>query len=744
MIKSILFIQGSHMKPKQLRSKFKPSWPSLSLVLAFLLSSTTLATDARWIKVTSLHNFYQAIGSEPEEEFGDEQQFGMRWNAFYDHQDMQAAKGMWIGTTNYADPLAGTTFNYKVAFCGPRPRPEISANEFMPVDFGMTGKFAAPTVIVDGELASDLDWDDIVDPGGFDVFQNADRVIHNVVNTSVGITMERKVYAFSQQYYDNMMIHEYTFVNTGKVSQDESITHDQPLTGVYFHWQYRNSIAGEGTVEGSVIDWRGRRGWGTPQNCRWGMNTMNAVIGEDPDNPVTVSLFTDEQGSMGEDAYDYDDIMLRGYYSWHGRHSTLSYDNIGSPNMQGWLADGMLGASQFMGAVVLHADKSASDPTDDLQQPTTTRMIESNDAETTGNNQFSSARMERSYTAFMAAGHEDLSQAEQVKSLGQFPDQFAVAGGYSQSWSFGPYDMAPGDTVRIVWAEAASGLSREMNTMVGQTWFKSVALGENPVMELPDGSITTDADEYKDAWVYTGVDSLMETFRRARLLYKHGLSLGDFAPPEPPQTFEVTSQGNRILLSWADNAETSDPNFEGYKIFRAKGQFDSTYYEIADLNLTDGNLAEEYSDNTAERGQLYFYYIISYDNGSTNILQPGVPLRSSAFYTRTNKGASMLKPPAEDINNVTIVPNPYILTNTTLQYVGEQNSIKFWNLPNACTINVFTERGDKIWTYAHEGSGVATWNLLTSSRQIIVSGVYIVTFETPSGDKTIRKLVVVR
>jgi hypothetical protein len=436
--------------------------------------------------------------------------------------------------------------------------------------------------------------------------------------------------------------------------------------------------------------------------------------------------------------------MMRGYYSWHGRHSTLNYDNIGSPNMLGWLADGMLGASQFMGAVVLHADKSPSDRSDDPLQPRTTRMIESNDPETTGNNQFSSARMERSYTEFMSAGHEDLSQAEQVKSQHQFPDQFAVAGGYSQSWSFGPYTMSPGDTVRIVWAEAAAGLSREMNTRVGQTWFKSVALGENPVMTLPDGSVTTDADEYKNAWVYTGVDSLVETFRRARYLYENGLSLGNAIPPEPPQTFEVTSQGNRILLSWADNAMASVPNFEGYKIFRAKGQYDSTYYEIADLNLTDGTLAHEFSDVTAERGQLYFYYIISYDDGSTNTLQPGVPLHSSAFYTRTNKGASMLKPPAENIDNIMIVPNPYILTNTTLQYVGEQNSIKFWNLPTACTINIFTERGDKIWTYDHEGSGVATWNLLTSSRQIVVSGVYIATFETPDGDKTIRKFVVVR
>ncbi|MCF7826187.1 MAG: hypothetical protein K9N29_06000 [Candidatus Marinimicrobia bacterium] len=732
------------MKPKKNRPTIRYSMGVMLFMLIFLLNNLNYAADARWIKVSSLHNFYQAIGSEPEEDFGDEQQFGMRWNAFYDHQDMQAAKGMWIGVTNFDDPVAGTTFNYKIAYCGPRPRAEIQENEFMPVDFGLRGKFAAPTLIVDGELASDLDWDDLVEDNGYDIFQNADRLIHNKVNTSVGITMERKIHVFSQQNYDNMAIHEYTFVNTGIVSKNESFTHNQTLEGVYFHWQFRNAVAGEGTVEGNVIDFRGRRGWGTLQNMRWGKNTMNAVIGENPDSPVTNSLFADELGSMGIDAYDYDNEIMRGLYSWHGHHSVSTYDNIGSPNYQGWLADGMLGASQFMGTVVLHADTSPDDSNDDIYQPSTTQKINSDGAETTSNNQYSSARMETGYTEWLSAGHEEKSQSEQVKAQNQFPDLFAPSGGYSSSWSFGPYTMAPGDTIRIAWAEAAAGLSREMNFKVGNTWFKSEALGESPTMELPDESITTNADDYKNAWVYTGVDSLMETFRRARLIYKNGLSLGNATPPDPPQTFEVTSQGNRILLSWDDNAETTCPNFEGYKIFRAKGQYDSTYYELADLNYTDGNLLNEYSDMSAERGQLYFYYIISYDDGTTNDLDPGVPLHSSPFYTRTNKGASMLKPPAEGIENVMIVPNPYVISNNSLQYIGEPNSIKFWNLPAACTINIFTERGDKIYTYTHEGSGVASWDLLTSSRQIIVSGIYIATFETPGGDKAIRKFVVVR
>lgn len=744
------------MKNTQINSIFRLFVSLILLLLILMPNSVIYAAEARWIKIGSLHNFYQAIGSEPEEDFGGEQQFGLRWNAFYDHQDMQAAKGMWIAVKDFQDPVAGTTFNYKIAYAGPRPRSEIAESEFMPVEFGMLGKYAAPTVIVDGELSSDLDWDDLVDAGGFDPAQAADRMIYNKVNTSTGISFDRKIHGFSNQYYDNFFISEYTFVNTGIVNKDGSMTHNDTLEGVYFHWQYRNAVAGEGTVEGSTINWVGRRGWGTPQNCRWGMNTMNSVIGENPNSPTTSSAASDI-GRMGFDEYDYDGEMMRAYTSWHGRHSTLSYDNIGSPNLLGWLADGMLGASQFMGSVVLHADKSAQDHSDDVYQPSTSQKIESNHSETSNNDQYSSTRMETGYQDFVSAGHETASHAEQVGT--GFPDQFAIGGGYSQTWSFGPYTMAHGDTVRIVLAEGAAGLDRDMNYEVGNNWFKQVALGEEPTVERADGSTTTLtseslADDYKNGWVYSSRDSLMETFRRARLLYKYDMDLtkltspngvtGNMTAPPPPQTFEIQSQGNRIYLSWSDNAEISHANFEGYKIFRAKGQYDSTYYEIADLNETDGNLLNEYSDVSAERGQLYFYYIISYDDGTTNLLEPGVALRSSAFYTRTNKGASMLKPPAEGVDNIIIVPNPYIISNTSMQYVGEKNSIKFWNLPDVCTINVFTERGDKIYTYDHVGSGVATWNLLTSSRQIIVSGVYVATFETPDGDKAIRKFVVIR
>ncbi len=725
--------------------KMKINIPKLRLVvipsIILTLAVVSYAAEVRWIKVGSLHNFYQKIGCEPESDYGNEQQFGLRWPAFYENQDMQAARGMWIAVKDYYDPVVGVNYEYKIAHSGPRPRVDIATNEFMPVSFGMKGRFAAPSVIVDGELSSDLVWDDNVD--SYDPTLPADRVIYNRVNTSTGITMDRTIYGYSQPYYDDFFIYEYVFTNTGICNIDGSKTHSVTLDSVYFHWQYRNAVAREGNVEGSVIDWRGRRGWGTPQNCRWGKQTMNDVIGEDPNNPVTTSAFA-EMGEMSYDEFDYAGDIIRAFYSWHGRHSTLSYDNIGSPNYQGYLPDGMLGASQFTGVAVLHADTSPSDPSDDNTQPRTTQKIESNDAATVNNDQYSSMRMKTEYQSFVSAGHENLSQAEQVREANVFPDQYSLAGGYSQSWSFGPYTLAPGDSVRIVLAEAVGGLSRRMNYEVGNNWYRAYAMGESPVLELPNGGTTTDADEYKNAWVYTGRDTLIESFARAKLVYDDNFDLGDNRPPEPPVSFVVESQGTRILIYWSDNA-TTHPKFEGYQLFRAKGQKDSTYHMIMDCNLTDNNIVHEFSDITAERGQKYFYYIVAYDNGDhPGEIYDGVKLPSSPFYTRTNKGASLLRPPADNMDNILVVPNPFNIRNRNLQWDGAENTIQFWNLPEACTIKIFTERGDLIYTHEHSGMGVSTWNLLTSSRQIVVSGVYIATFETPSHEVAFRKFIIIR
>ncbi len=468
------------------------------------------------------------------------------------------------------------------------PRVLNEENETMPQDFRLVGRFDHPTVLVDGLSSSDLNYMDMLNE--IDPALSADRQLYNVINTSIGITMTRKIHAFTNQYHDNYFIYDYIFNNTS-VIDNQGTVYQQTLDSLMFFFQYRYAIAREACSYGYY--------W-LPQSATWGRNTMNEVIGEDSNS-------TDP---------------FRAMYSWHGLHSGAGFDNIGGPNAWG---DGRLGAAQYVGVVTLHADFSPSNILNDPNQPTTTWYLGSDDAITFGNDQFNAVKMTAEYAA-MTAGHPPLSHAEEV-GVGYANEWGGPGGGYSQTQGFGPYTLAPGDSIHIVLAEGVSGLNRMQRYSIGDEW-----LNGNAPYTLPDGSTTNDADEFKNSWVYTGEDSILQTFQRAMDNYNSGYNIPK--PPPPPATLEIISEIDQIILAWDDNAE-SYPNFAGYKIYRAVNRPDTAFLEIYDGPAG----VNQFHDTTPNPGMGYYYYIVSYDDGSTNVTKPGVPLMSSLYWTRSTSPA---------------------------------------------------------------------------------------------------------
>ncbi len=564
---------------------------TLSIVLVAFIHNME-AQEYRWISVGSLHNWYRADGCEPEvgRYSSAPQQDGLRWPAQYPNQDCQAAKGLWIGTTNYTDAeqYGGTTFPYKVVHCGPRV--SDPNNVFMPVEFKLVGRFAPPRVSVDGQSSSGLRYDDRVNE--YDESLHCDRMIYNVVNTSIGITMTRKVMAWTHPGHDNYFIYHYTFTNTGNVDTDADIEQFVTLSDVYFFFQYRYAISREPF---SVFSY-----W-VPHSCMWGHNTMLDARGE---NPASGDPF-------------------RALFAWHGRHSQWAGpgDNIGGPQYNG---DGHLGSAQYVGTVVLHADQSSGNPSNDPFQPRTTQYLGSDVSINYSNSPFDSLQMEDEYAA-MTAGHPDIRHADAVGD-GYADIYGGTPGGYSHGQGFGPYTLAPGDEITIVIAEGASGLSREKCYEIGDTWLN----GSAP-FPLPDGSTTSDRNTYKNEWVFTGKDSLFQTFNQAIANYDDGLDLPQ--PPPPPSIFNVISDSAKIILEWDDAAET-DPTFAGYRIFRSAEYYNSMYDQIfaCGQGTDHPQIVNEFHDEDIVRGYGYFYYIISFSDGSTS---NGKSLSSSLFWTRT-------------------------------------------------------------------------------------------------------------
>ncbi|HIF83267.1 MAG TPA: hypothetical protein EYQ37_05350, partial [Candidatus Marinimicrobia bacterium] len=322
--------------------------------ISLFFYTINFAQEVKWMAIGDLQNWYSAAGCEIE--VGrtgqvSDQQDGLRFPAFYRVQDNQAAKGLWLGAKNFHDPIVSKDYEYKVVHAGPRHL-DIE-NETIPKEISLYGRYGHPNVFVDGDPATNLQYLDNVDEVDPDL--PADRKIYNVVQTSIGVEMQRTIYAFSHPEHQNYHIQEYVFTNNGCYDADCNTSYEQTLEGFQVYLQYRYAISREGMVYDG--------GW-LPQSAAWGHNTMNDVIGENPDAP------------SGNDQYYDDGTIIRGMYSWHGYHSDASFDNIGGPNSPG---EGHLGAAQFVGVTTLHADTSPADNTNDLNQPSTTWFITSDD-----------------------------------------------------------------------------------------------------------------------------------------------------------------------------------------------------------------------------------------------------------------------------------------------------------------------------------------------------------------------------
>ncbi len=698
----------------------------LTLLVIFLFplnennAQSSVGKVEKWLNVGSFHNWYSSIGGEREADnpSGPDQLWGWQWPAYYPKQDVQAAKGLWIGCKNYTEPEQDISFDYKVVHCGPRPQTGGSS-EFFPIEFKQYAKFSPTEVRVDGELTNYPGQQITID--AIDESMPYDQMIYNLVNTQLGMTMKRKIYQFSNPYYDNFHVTEYTFVNTGNIDDDAEIERTSgDLEDVYFYFQRRHGFIKETRIL-----------FGDPTS--WGANTLNNEVGPYP------------AGNNEE---------LRYSYAWHGYYDKFSeYNSVGGPI---WHPDdgygarinaadtvGRLGAPHFAGMLTLFAQNGTDPSTDDPSQPSTTGYESSDGDLQYASDTFNGQQMQNRYN-LMVKGHPDQSHADWITG-GDYVGSTVVGGdksvngaGYSYVNGYGPYQVAYGDSVKIIIAEGVSGLSRDESIRIGKL-FKS-------------GSISVDD---KNIAVLGGQDSLHMTFQRAMDAFKNNWDVP--MAPYPPRTFDVTSRGGRIDLNWT--LQSGGPAIKGFEIYRntvdpvegyASNEYFSKFEKIASLDA--GTL--EYQDTTQRQDVAYYYYIVSVGeeepaNPTLNI--PAYTLKSNRAYTQSYISAFKRRKGEENITNkVRVYPNPYIISATDNWMFGsnsvDRNKISFDKLSGMCTILIFTELGELIRTIEHtNGSGSDSWDLRTSSNQLVVSGIYVaVITDDITGDREIVKFSIIR
>jgi len=679
---------------------------STAVVIALFVSSPSTVRaqfDIKWMSVGSLQSWYSSIGCEIEEGRVKVQQDGLRWPAIYNYQDVEAAKALWIGVNDYTD-VRGLHWDKKAVHVGPRV---TGVGEFFPVKFELVSKFDPPSVFVDGNPSVPAAQADVdrVDPT-----IGPDRIMTDVANTAIGVTMTRKIMAFSQQYHDNYIIYDYEFKNTG-ITDGGSTPQlpNQVLKDLYvfFHYRYA-SCADTRFVIGNATG--------------WGINTMLDMRG---DTTIANPQSTFFPGNKDND--------IRATYAWHGKFPAFTrYDNIGGPIFDNPYYDktdtsGRIGAPQFVGLATLFASKSAAQrDVDDPGQPRTTMYQSSDDPLTSNNDQFNDKKMVAEY-GWMTMGHMLPRHADKVGPTGD--PALGTPGGFSNMNGYGPYTLNPGESIRLVMVEAAAGLSRDECRRIGRAYMN------NEMNKWPNEPKINAAE--KNRLFYTGRDSLFKTFRNAIANWNSGSGFTLAQAPLPPKVFQVNGGGDRIALTW-DVYNPDDPNTKGFEVYRAIGRYDSTYYLIASLAAS----AREFNDLTAVRGVQYYYYLQAVGDLSV----PGGPLKSSRYYTQSYDPTFLTRAPGKVLDEIRIVPNPYIKTadQNKLLFPGNPDRIGFLNIPGECTIKIYTELGELIREIPHTNrSGDEYWNMFTSSNQMVVSGVYIAVIESQSGT-AVRKFVVIR
>jgi len=590
-------------------------------------------------------------------------------------------------------------------------------------------RYQPPSITVDGyRLDAPFPWDksDEVNPD-YILGNTADVMVESWFNLSMGLTIHQRAFSWSQINHDDYDIREFTITNTGNVDLDDEIElPDQTIEGFYF---LRNIRTGHGYQQ-----WNWRHEYG---------------------------------GCPGD--------TLRLVYVYPHRDQGTATDNLGEMRSSGFPR-----SAYWRGEAHLHVDTSPTDKTDDITQP-----------QMTGEENVNCSWL-RTHGA--TASLSDVELIYQTMQFGFLPynGQPYMEGTYpnthhslsmdmldmkttrecpwqrgSHDVASGPYTLKPGESIRIVWSDVMGTISPEKAWEIGKAWQDGTCTWDGPddlaeyypaFGRYPELAPTAN-DQAKDRWIFSGKDSLFINAWAAQWNTRNDYEVP--IAPSPPSV-EVNSRPDRIEITWGNESESAS-DFAGYRVYRAVG---SPYYDAEDDVVvgkwepifecgegTANNLTHSYDDATAERGKAYFYYVTAFDDGiqnETDARGQKESLESGQYLNQTTRAAYLTRP-AGTLSSVRVVPNPFNINAAELQYIGEPDKIMFLDIPPVCTIKIYSESGDLVKTLEHtDGSGDEPWgvlleeHLVTEIGQIIVSGIYIAHIETPTGESTAVKFVIVR
>ncbi len=764
---------------------------AVALSALMLLSADEAQAQFRgfWLDIGDYHNVYSEGGARQEEAPGIPP--GMNYPAYLQGSSHGWARGFWIGTQNWTDEN-GQNYPYYVARIGPRePGVEFTSA----VDARIISRYEDTEVFVDGALGFDkLAIVDEVDPS-----IPADRMLINQFNLDVGVTTTRRVYAYVNQFHDNYHLIDYEYCNTGNIDEDDNIELEgQTLTDTYiFHlhrWRSAEQAAWEGSAgqawgRFNMIDVVGDGHMEYPVD----FTAFYVWHGYDPTvteyNSLGSPLWRDGGQSWG--VADGDSVGRLSGANFVGR-AQLHIDQSPTDETYVKCTPETFEECQPASIAWLDQDHPLAGVNESHERYYEEAIL--------GLTHSSPSRNFPHYADEVEPSGEFWNPTRDA-SAGYGA---AAQGGYAPTEALGPYDLEFGDCIGHTVVEGVDGLSYDAGLQIGRVYKRSGgdddqlieydADGDGTIEEKPfnfetvglplyQGEGCTNCPEMgsealtKNQWFMTARDSLFKTFFRARDVYEASNDFTEYPIPEAPYApveVQVVGLPDVIDISWTPNPDGGPP-IDHWEIYRTSrfthnlldpdgdGNFDVStrtggeqlehgYELIAD----DIPFSEtSFEDRTAGRGSDYFYYIVGVgepqnaDPYGINGTPGGVPLMSSRYLTQTYLPATLKRPPygtSGTVSDARIVPNPVNLGSDSNVRFSQEDRVAFFNIPPQATIKIFTEVGELVETIEHtDGSGDEIWNLTTSSRQLLVSGIYIAVIEDlENGDQSILKFTVIR
>jgi hypothetical protein len=120
---------------------------------------------------------------------------------------------------------------------------------------------------------------------------------------------------------------------------------------------------------------------------------------------------------------------------------------------------------------------------------------------------------------------------------------------------------------------------------------------------------------------------------------------------------------------------------------------------------------------------------------------PRPPTPGTAVRVQIAGGTNILA--AADLQQITVVPNPFIAANEITRGRGRQR-VLFTNLPPQATIRIYTISGNLVRILEHgDGSGTAEWDVRTRFDLLVASGNYYYHVTTPDGRTHLGRFAVI-